>query len=552
VAIVANWWNSLGLRLKLQILIQGFLILVLLAAQQWVLVQFEKQVLHGATDRAQAVADGAINGLNTLMVTKIGTEDVISNKASRALFIEKMGISERLKEMRVIRHKAMDDEFPSPMPSELPVDEVDRDVLATGKTMHKFITAPNGDVSLRTVVPFLNLKSFRGNSCVKCHGQPEGSVLGAASIVVDVNQEMALIRKVNTFMWIGQGLLQVILFIVVGMIVRRLLAQLGGEPQQVIDIVKHIAKGNLANDIATKPGDDHSLLAAMKQMQIGLREMLSGTRQTAEALERAAQHLTNSSSQVLSAAERQSEASTSVASSVEEMTVCISHISENAADAQKHASETGSLATDGSNVVKEVIVEMDKIHNAVNDSSELISTLGQKSMQISDIVKVIKEIADQTNLLALNAAIEAARAGEHGRGFAVVADEVRKLSERTTLSTQEIASMIDTIQSGTNEAVEGMSVGRARVNEGVEMVGRAGSSMDKIQGGVQNVLASVDEISNSLREQSAARNLIARNVEGIAQMTEETSSIIKEVSASAEHLEQLSRTLNQAVGQFKL
>jgi methyl-accepting chemotaxis protein len=549
---VSNWWDKLGLQLKLQILIQGFLIVILVAAQQWILYQFEHQVLNAAEERAKTVADGAINGLNTLMVTKAGDSEVISNKQSRLFFLQKMGASEGVKEMRVIRAKQLDTEFPEGLPQEYPVDEMDRSVLAKGVAESKLLKLENGDTALRTVAPFIGRKNFRTIDCLKCHGVDEGAVLGAASVTIDVKDDMATIKRINTLIWIGQGILQVLMFFVVGMIVRRLLSQLGGEPVYVIDIVHQIAKGDLSREIVTRNNDSNSLLAAMKGMQAGLRNIIGGTLRSADMLTQAAHKVAASSHQVQKASERQSDAASSVAAAVEEMTVCIGQISENAAVAQKHASETGNLAQEGSNVVQKVVVEMDNISEAVTTSSTVITSLGEQSRQISNIVKVIKEIADQTNLLALNAAIEAARAGEQGRGFAVVADEVRKLAERTTLSTQEIASMIQAIQGGTNDAVEGMSRGSTRVNEGVQMVGRAGSSMENIQGGVQKVLAAVGDISSSLREQSSTSNLIAKNVEEIARMTEETSVIINEVSASADQLEQLATSLKDSVGQFKL
>jgi methyl-accepting chemotaxis protein len=486
------------------------------------------------------------------MVTKAGEDEVISNQVSRALFIKKMGASENIKEMRIVRGKAIDDENPRGLPQEYPVDEMDRRVLASGKTEFKLIESSGGEASLRTVMPFIAKKNFRTTNCLKCHGVEEGAVLGAASVTIDVKNDLATINKINNWIWIGQIVLQILLFFVVGLIVRRLLSQLGGEPAYVIDIVKQIAKGNLSGKIVIRPNDNSSLLAIMKQMQDGLRDIISGTLQAADTLAQASRQLAASSHKVLISSERESDASVSVAASVEQMTSHIGQISDNAVAAKTNASETGNLAKEGASVVQEVIAEMGKISEAVTTSSGMITALGEQSHQISSIVKVIKEIADQTNLLALNASIEAARAGEQGRGFAVVADEVRNLAARTTRSTQEITEMVQAIQNGTANAIEGMTKGSSRVNEGVQMVGRAGSSMERIQQGAQKVLAAVGDISSSLQEQSSTSNLIARDVEGIARMTEETSAIIKDVANSADQLEQLAAKLKESVGRFKL
>lgn len=548
---IANNWDKLALQLKLQILIQGFLIVILVAAQQWISIRFEEQALNAAKERAMTVADGAINGLNTLMIIKAGKDEIISDKDSRARFIQKFGSSEGIKELRVVRGKGVDDEFQANLPQERIVDDMDRSVLASGKTESK-MTRNGDEVWLRTEVPYIATKNFRTINCLQCHGVDDGTVVGAASVTIDVKDDLSNIRKVNTWIWIGQGTLQVILFFVIGFIVRHLLKQLGGEPAYVIDIVRHIAKGNLSQEIVTKTGDNTSLLAAMKQMQRGLKDIIGRTLQTADMLTQSAQQLAASSHQVLNASERQSDASASVAASVEEMTASVGQISENASDAKKHASGTGNLAKEGSLAVQEVIVQMNKISEAVTNSSNLITSLGEQSHQISNIVNVIKEIADQTNLLALNAAIEAARAGEQGRGFAVVADEVRKLAERTSLSTQKITEMVKAIQGGTDSAVAGMAEGSARVSESVKIVGNAEESMAKIQEGVMKVLNSVGDISLALTEQSSASNLIEQNVGGIAQMTEETSTIIKDVAASADHLEQLAAQLKESVGQFRL
>ena len=549
---VSDWWRNIGLQAKLQILIQGFLLIILVSAQQLITYQFERQFQSDTEGRAKTVSDGVINGLNTLMLTSGEKDAVIADKESRALFIEKMGVSEGVKEVRVVRSKTVSDQYGSGSAGEQAVDELDRSVLTSGKVEFRITKGDNGEASLRAVVPFTAMKNFRTTNCLQCHEAKEGAVLGVASVVIDVKDDLTTINKLKTWTWIGQGALQILLYLVIGLIVRNLLKQLGGEPTYVIEVVKRIAQGNLSQEIVKQAGDQHSLLVATKEMQEGLRNTIGETLQTADRLVQAAHQLAGTSRNVLKASERQSDAAGSAAASVEEMTVCIGQISGNSNDAQTHATGAGNLATEGLTVVHEVIVEMDKISVAVTKSSDLITSLGEQSNQISNIVQVIKEIADQTNLLALNAAIEAARAGEQGRGFAVVADEVRKLAERTAQSTQEIAAMIQAIQGGTSNAVAGMSDASACVGDGVEKVGRAGNSMKNIQDGVQKVLAAVGDISSSLQEQSTTSHLIARDIEGISRMTEENSISIREVSASADQLEQLAAALKESVGKFRL
>ncbi len=334
--------------------------------------------------------------------------------------------------------------------------------------------------------------------------------------------------------------------------IRSLTRQLGGEPGHAAEVARRIAAGDLTAAVATRPGDHESMLAAMRQMQAGLKETVAQLVDGADQVASTAAQLAASSSQVAAGSRQQSEAAAAMAASVEEMTVSVGHVADNAQEARAAADHSGELSQQGAAVIESAVREMGQIADTVAASARIIGELEQQSGQISAIVDVIKEIADQTNLLALNAAIEAARAGEQGRGFAVVADEVRKLAERTSASTQEIAAMIDKIQQGTHSAVASMENGVARANEGVALATRAGESITLIKTESGRTAHVVTDISNALKEQRQATTEIAQNVERIAQMTEENSAAVQQSASAAEHLEQLAASLQSVSSRFRV
>ena len=358
----------------------------------------------------------------------------------------------------------------------------------------------------------------------------------------------------HTFILIAIAASSLLLVVAVSgfLIIRSITRELGGEPAYAAEIARRIAGGNLTVAVITKPNDSVSMLAAMKQMQEKLKEMVAEVLAGADQVSGTATQLAASSSQVADGSRQQSEAASSMAAAVEEMTVSIDQVSESAHEARNASSHSGELSEQGAGVIQNAVSEMAKIEGSVKESSQIIAALEEQSGEISAIVNVIKEIADQTNLLALNAAIEAARAGEQGRGFAVVADEVRKLAERTTKSTQEIAGMIEKIQVGTRDAVASMESGVAQVSSGVALANQAGHSITQIKTEAARVAQVVGDISDSLKEQSVASNDIAKNVERIAQMTEENSAAVQEASTAALHLEQLAVSLQNTIGRFRV
>ena len=337
-------------------------------------------------------------------------------------------------------------------------------------------------------------------------------------------------------------------WIVMGVVTRAL----GGDVQYANQIAHRIAEGRLDVDVRVADDDRDSLLASIKLMRDRLREMVGGISSSAAQLGEASRQLAQASGAVADSSARQSEATSSTAAAVEEMTVGIGQIADSAREAHDQSLQSEELSRKGSSIIHGAAAEMGKIADSVEASSAIIGTLEQQSQEISAVVNVIKEIADQTNLLALNAAIEAARAGEQGRGFAVVADEVRKLAERTTASTQEIAVTIRKIQDGTRDAVQSMVAGVDQVRSGMALAQQAGSSIVEIESGAQRVAGVVNDITSSLREQNAASNEIARNVELIATMVESNNAAAGDAASAAQRLEELADGLARSVGSFRL
>jgi methyl-accepting chemotaxis protein len=209
------------------------------------------------------------------------------------------------------------------------------------------------------------------------------------------------------------------------------------------------------------------------------------------------------------------------------------------------------LSREGRDRVSEASTAIQKIAQTVQDASERIHAPEERANQVSTIANVIKDIAGQTNLLALNAAIEAARAGEQGRGFAVVADEVRKLAERTSTATTEIESMIAGIQNDTSVAVEAMNSALPEVQQGVQLADAAAESLGAISAGAERTLTRVADVADATREQSGASTLIAQRVEQIARMVDETSNITRATATTARELETIALGLKTQVSRFK-
>jgi aerotaxis receptor len=326
-----------------------------------------------------------------------------------------------------------------------------------------------------------------------------------------------------------------------------------GPIRRITERANRLAAGDLSQSVDSGGNNETGRMQeALGTIRNHFHETLYYMRSSMDALKKATADLLASANHAAQTAATQAESAAAVSATMEQMTVSIEQVSDHAQEARNMSRESGSQSEEGGKVIDQAVESMRSIAELVHGAALEIRELEQSAHAISAVVTVIKDIADQTNLLALNAAIEAARAGEQGRGFAVVADEVRKLAERTANSTEEITAMVDGIQSGASKAVSSMEAGVARVTAGVELAHQAGSSITAIRRSANQVVTTVDDISSALTEQASAAQTIAQNVERIAHISDRNSDSTGKTVAAVRLIEEIAAELGATMARFKV
>ncbi len=415
-------------------------------------------------------------------------------------------------------------------------------------------------VNGRTLIKVAIADKMVADACVACHNShPDtpkndwkmGDVRGVLEVTTDISDQLAAGR--STSFKITALVVAMLLITLLGLwiVYQRVIQHRLNKLNSAMDEIAH-GDGDLTAQLVEDGNDEITHLSrSFNRFTSHIREMVGQMAQTSEALNNTSESLTRLTIDNSNRLERQAHETNQAATAINEMVVTVTDVAKNATEAAASAQTANKVADDGHNVVNATRSDIDALAGNINQAMEAIRRLDEESENINGMVNVIRSIAEQTNLLALNAAIEAARAGEQGRGFAVVADEVRSLASRTQEATEEIQKVIEELQTGTAASVQVMTKSCEHAGQTVIQAESANEALNAIASAVSQIMAMNDQIASASEEQSAVANEIEKNIMAINDMSEESAQASEQTAENSERLTQLSHELKGLVSRFK-
>ncbi len=493
-----------------------------------------------------------VEGMNTFYFDSLNTMMLTGIMSERSILREKMLRRPGVLEVRVNRGEPVNKQYGPGYPEERPVDELDHRALQGEKIVE--VGEHEGARTVTVIMPYEATDNTRGVNCLNCHAvEPTGKTINGA---IRITYSLAEADGLAAANWWQQFYVVVGLFVVGLFTVSVLMNRVVAKPvHDVMERIKDIAEGDgdLTAKLDESSNDELGELAYWFNTFVGkLRTMITDINGYASELTSNAEHMSSVTHRTSNGVKQQQAETDQVATAMNQMSATVQEVARNASSAASAANEADSEAAQGKVVVKETIDAIDTLAAEVEKAGQVIQKLEEDSNGIGVVLDVIKGIAEQTNLLALNAAIEAARAGEQGRGFAVVADEVRTLAQRTQQSTQEIRSIIERLQSGAKDAVEVMVEGKSQASLSVEQAAKAGTSLDTITEVVTTITDMNTQIASAAEEHSSVAEEINRNVVNISEVANHTADDASEVAQSSKQLTKLADDLQSLLSHFKV
>ena len=533
--------RQISVQAKINLALLVVFALVLSASLLYAAVTEKRLVLQVVEQQTKDAADSYFDSINTMMLTgTMAQREVLRNK-----ILARPGVIDA----RIVRGDLVSKVFGPGFEHQAPADLLDRRALA-GEAIMEVTEGKQGRV-LTVINPIHAEKDYRGTNCLTCHQVPEDAVMGAVRITYDLS---ALDGEVDRNILVSAGIQLLLLLaglLVMSYIIRRVvISRINAMRHTMEEMTAH---EDLSRAVVIRAEDEvgamgHAFNRMIGKFRDSLEAVAGVTRQLGEVSDRVSSVAEKTHGAVI---EQRSETDM-VASAMNEMSATVQEVARHATQTASASSGADEESKAGVKVATEALDGIEVLIRDIENAAQVIKRVEDDSASIGMVLGVINGIAEQTNLLALNAAIEAARAGEQGRGFAVVADEVRTLASRTQKSTEEIQQTIEQLQNGVRNAVKAMEGAQIRAHAGSECVAKAAQSLTVIAGEVGTINDMNTQIATAAEEQSAVAEEINRNITTISMIADTTSTDAQQTARISDELVQLAAELNRLVSQFRL